>query len=91
MRPLLYHQDWSQGWPDWRDSFHSHSLPLSPSSSLQIRHIFSDFAVFISVVVWVVVDVLARVDTPKLSVPNVFEHGVYTNRNRSFLINPLGM
>ena len=49
---------------------------------------------FIAVVVWVVVDVLARVDTPKLEVPNVFEHGVYTDRttrNGSFLINPLGV
>ncbi len=52
---------------------------------------FSDFAVFFSVVVWVVVDVLARVDTPKLEVPNVFEAGVYSHPNRSFIINPLGM
>ena len=61
---------------------------------LQVRQIISDFAVFIAVVVWVVVDVLARVDTPKLDVPNVFEHGVYTDRttrNGSFLINPLGV
>ncbi len=52
--------------------------------------ILSDFAVFIAVVVWVVVDVLAKVDTPKLEVPNVFENGVYTQRNRSFFIDPLG-
>lgn len=62
-------------------------------SPLQIRHIISDFAVFIAVVVWVVVDILAMVDTPKLDVPNVFEHGVYTDssRNGSFIINPLGL
>lgn len=83
---------------------HSFSLPLplfsslptflnpslTLSLSLQIRTIFSDFAVFFSVVMWVVVDVLARVDTPKLEVPNVFESGVYSQENRSFIVNPLG-
>ena len=39
---------------------------------------------------WVVVDILARVDTPKLEVANVFQEGVYSKENRSFLINPLG-
>ena len=82
--------------------FLSLPLPLSPSLFLsplslpllslsQIRHLFSDFGVFISVVVWVVVDVLAQVSTPKLKVPNVFERGVYSTAvNRSFLIDPLG-
>lgn len=52
----------------------------------------SDFAVFISVVVWVVVDVLAQVNTPKLAVNNVFEEGLFTQANRtSIFINPLGM
>ena len=51
----------------------------------------SDFAVFISVVVWVVVDVLAQVNTPKLAVNNVFEEGLFTQPNRtSIFINPLG-
>ena len=51
----------------------------------------SDFAVFFAVVVWVCVDVLARVNTPKLIVPNVFEHGIFTMENRtSIFINPLG-
>ena len=47
---------------------------------------------FISVVVWVVVDVLAQVNTPKLAVNNVFEEGLFTQANRtSIFINPLGM
>ena len=47
---------------------------------------------FISVVVWVVVDVLAQVNTPKLAVNNVFEEGLFTQVNRtSIFINPLGM
>ena len=36
------------------------------------------------------IDVLAQIDTPKLEVPNVFKHGVYSSENRSFIINPLG-
>ena len=52
---------------------------------------FSDFAVLFSVVVWVIVDFLSQVKTPKLDVPNVFETGVYTLENRTFIINPLGM
>lgn len=56
-----------------------------------MRRIISEFAVFISVVVWVVVDVLAGVNTPKLEVPNVFTEGVFTSPNRtSLFINPLG-
>lgn len=39
---------------------------------------------------WVVVDILAKVNTPKLEVANVFEEGVYSKENRSFFINPLG-
>lgn len=51
----------------------------------------SDFAVFISVVVWVVVDILAQVNTPKLVVNNVFTEGLFTKANRtSLFINPLG-
>ena len=51
----------------------------------------SDFAVFISVVVWVVIDVLAQVNTPKLVVNNVFNEGLFTQPNRtSLFIDPLG-
>ena len=70
----------------------SNSLCFSLSISVQIRRLVSDFAVFISVVVWVVVDVLAQVNTPKLAVNNVFEEGLFTQANRtSIFINPLGM
>jgi len=58
---------------------------------IQTRRIISDFAIFISVIVWVVVDVLAQVNTPKLDVPNVFQEGLFTDDNRtSFIINPFG-
>ena len=41
--------------------------------------------------VWVLVDVLAQVDTPKPSIPNVFQKGVFTNENRTYVfIQPLG-
>ena len=51
----------------------------------------SDFAVFISVVVWVIVDILAQVNTPKLVVNNVFTEGLFTQPNRtSLFIHPLG-
>lgn len=55
-----------------------------------VRRVISDFAVFISVIVWVVVDILSRVDTPKLDVPNVFEDGLFADSRRGFIINPLG-
>ena len=56
----------------------------------QVRHIISDFAVFIAVIVWVLIDILADVDTPKLIVPEIFSVGFYSNPNRGFVINPLG-
>ena len=39
---------------------------------------------------WVVIDILAGIDTPKLIVPDVFSAGFYSNPNRGFLINPFG-
>lgn len=69
----------------------SPSLIIIVSIYIQIRRLVSDFAVFISVVVWVVVDVLAQVNTPKLVVNNVFSEGVFTDANRtSLFVNPLG-
>lgn len=44
----------------------------------------------IAVIVWVVIDILVGVDTPKLIVPNVFSSGFYSNPDRGFLINPFG-
>ena len=57
---------------------------------MQVRRIISDFAVFIAVIVWVLIDILAHVDTPKLIVPEIFSVGFYSNPNRGFVINPLG-
>ena len=57
----------------------------------QIRRVVSDFGVFIAVGVWVGVDFLADVDTPKLEVPNVFGEHFFTSPNRTRLfISPLG-
>ena len=39
---------------------------------------------------WVVVDLLVDIDTPKLIVPDVFSEGFYSNPNRGFIINPVG-
>ena len=69
------------------------TFPLTPSllPHSQVRRVISDFAVFIAVIVWVVVDILAKVDTPKLDVPNVFDEGLFALPNRTFIINPVGM
>ena len=70
---------------------HVHEWKLNIHTHTQIRRIVSDFAVFIAVMVWVLVDVLAQVDTPKPSIPNVFQKGVFTNENRTYVfIQPLG-
>ena len=45
---------------------------------------------FLAVIVWVAIDILAAIDTPKLIVPNVFQSGFYSNPDRGFIINPLG-
>lgn len=59
--------------------------------TVQVRRLVSDFAVFITVVVWVIVDILAQVNTPKLVVNNVFTDGLFTQANRtSLFIHPLG-
>jgi hypothetical protein len=46
--------------------------------------------VFIAVIVWVLIDILADVNTPKLIVPEIFSVGFYSNPDRGFVINPLG-
>ncbi len=59
-----------------------------------MRRIISDFAVLISVVIWILVNYFAHVeDVPRLEVPNLLEKGLYTTENAtrtSILINPLG-
>ena len=65
-------------------------VPITTFFLLQVRHIISDFAVFIAVIVWVLIDILADVNTPKLIVPEIFSVGFYSNPDRGFVINPLG-
>lgn len=57
----------------------------------QTRRIISDFAVLISVVVWVSINLLAAVPRiPQLEVPDVLQEGLFTDPNRSFIVNPFG-
>ena len=70
----------------------THTTHTHTHTHTQIRRVVSDFGVFIAVCVWVGIDVLADVDTPKLEVPNVFTENFYTSPNRTYLfIAPLGM
>lgn len=65
-------------------------MAFCPLPFFQVRHIISDFSVFIAVIVWVAIDILAGIDTPKLIVPDVFASGFYSSPDRGFIINPLG-
>ena len=63
---------------------HTHAHP-------QTRRIISDFAVLISVIVWVSINQLAAVpNIPELNVPDVLQEGLFTDRNRSLIVNPFG-
>ncbi|XP_039977171.1 sodium bicarbonate cotransporter 3-like isoform X9 [Xiphias gladius] len=53
----------------------------------KVRSTISDFAVFITIMIMVVVDYLMGVPSPKLNVPDRFEP---TSKNRGWLIDPLG-
>ncbi|XP_041843482.1 sodium bicarbonate cotransporter 3-like isoform X2 [Melanotaenia boesemani] len=53
----------------------------------RIRSTFSDFAVFLTIMIMVLVDYLVGVPSPKLNVPDRFEP---TSSNRGWLISPLG-
>jgi hypothetical protein len=70
-------------------SFYLKRFRGSSFFSTIVRHVISDFAVFLAVIVWVTIDILAGIDTPKLIVPNVFVSGFYSS-DRGFIINPLG-
>ncbi|XP_062265098.1 sodium bicarbonate cotransporter 3-like isoform X1 [Platichthys flesus] len=52
-----------------------------------VRSTISDFAVFITIMVMVLVDYLMGVPSPKLNVPDRFEP---TSKNRGWLMDPLG-
>uniref|UniRef100_A0A665WS85 Anion exchange protein n=1 Tax=Echeneis naucrates TaxID=173247 RepID=A0A665WS85_ECHNA len=53
----------------------------------KVRSSISDFAVFITIMIMVLVDYLMGIPSPKLHVPDRFEP---TSKNRGWLIDPLG-
>ncbi|CAJ1061329.1 sodium bicarbonate cotransporter 3-like isoform X1 [Xyrichtys novacula] len=53
----------------------------------KVRSTISDFAVFLTIMIMVLVDYLVGVPSPKLRVPDRFEP---TSNNRGWLISPLG-
>uniref|UniRef100_A0A8D0HLI6 Anion exchange protein n=1 Tax=Sphenodon punctatus TaxID=8508 RepID=A0A8D0HLI6_SPHPU len=53
----------------------------------KVRSTISDFAVFLTIVIMVVIDYLVGVPSPKLHVPEKFEP---TSKDRGWLIDPLG-
>ncbi|XP_051575741.1 sodium bicarbonate cotransporter 3 isoform X2 [Myxocyprinus asiaticus] len=53
----------------------------------KVRSTISDFAVFLTIMIMVLVDYLVGVPSPKLHVPDTFEP---TSKNRGWLISPLG-
>ncbi|CAL8298209.1 unnamed protein product [Lota lota] len=52
-----------------------------------VRSTISDFAVFITIMIMVLVDYLMGIPSPKLNVPDRFEP---TSKNRGWLMDPLG-
>ncbi|XP_068070329.1 sodium bicarbonate cotransporter 3 isoform X19 [Danio rerio] len=53
----------------------------------KVRSSISDFAVFLTIMIMVLVDYLVGIPSPKLHVPDRFEP---TSKNRGWLISPLG-
>ncbi|XP_066547171.1 sodium bicarbonate cotransporter 3 isoform X1 [Amia ocellicauda] len=53
----------------------------------KVRSTISDFAVFLTILIMVVVDYLVGIPSPKLQVPDRFEP---TSKHRGWLIDPLG-
>ncbi|XP_067304206.1 sodium bicarbonate cotransporter 3 isoform X13 [Pseudorasbora parva] len=53
----------------------------------KVRSSISDFAVFLTILIMVLVDYLVGIPSPKLHVPDTFEP---TSKNRGWLISPLG-
>uniref|UniRef100_A0A8C9VYX1 Solute carrier family 4 member 7 n=1 Tax=Scleropages formosus TaxID=113540 RepID=A0A8C9VYX1_SCLFO len=54
---------------------------------LQVRSTISDFAVFLTIMIMVLVDYLVGIPSPKLHVPDRFEP---TSKHRGWFIDPLG-
>ncbi|KAG7469892.1 hypothetical protein MATL_G00133590 [Megalops atlanticus] len=53
----------------------------------KVRSTISDFAVFLTIMIMVMIDYLVGIPSPKLRVPDRFEP---TSKNRGWLIDPLG-
>ncbi|XP_062394501.1 sodium bicarbonate cotransporter 3 isoform X2 [Sardina pilchardus] len=53
----------------------------------KVRSTISDFAIFLTIMIMVLVDYLVGIPSPKLNVPDTFEP---TSKHRGWLISPLG-
>ncbi|XP_044026770.1 sodium-driven chloride bicarbonate exchanger-like isoform X15 [Siniperca chuatsi] len=73
-------QEWNQ------TGYSPDSIPWS-SLNVSVRSTISDFAVFITIMIMVMVDYLMGIPSPKLNVPDRFEP---TSKNRGWLMDPLG-
>ncbi|KPP72944.1 electroneutral sodium bicarbonate exchanger 1-like [Scleropages formosus] len=60
---------------------------LCSSGTRQVRSTISDFAVFLTIMIMVLVDYLVGIPSPKLHVPDRFEP---TSKHRGWFIDPLG-
>ncbi|NXG42333.1 S4A10 protein, partial [Psilopogon haemacephalus] len=59
----------------------------SPYFPTRVRSTVSDFAVFLTIVIMVLMDILIGIPSPKLHVPHVFKP---TRDDRGWVINPIG-
>ncbi|NXP79662.1 S4A8 protein, partial [Ramphastos sulfuratus] len=59
----------------------------SPYFPTRVRSTVSDFAVFLTIVIMVLMDILTGIPSPKLHVPHVFKP---TRDDRGWVINPIG-
>uniref|UniRef100_A0A8C6MGK0 Solute carrier family 4 member 7 n=1 Tax=Nothobranchius furzeri TaxID=105023 RepID=A0A8C6MGK0_NOTFU len=64
-----------------------HNNPVHTYFPTKVRSTISDFAVFITIMIMVLVDYLMGIPSPKLNVPDRFEP---TSKNRGWLMDPLG-
>lgn len=62
-------------------------LKMSRFFPTKVRSIISDFAVTIAIAIMVVFDILMKLDTPKLQVPDTFRP---TRLDRTWFVDPLG-
>lgn len=63
------------------------SFKQTPYFPEKARQVISDYSVVIAVILWVVIDVVFSVATPKLTVPDEFRPT--RHENRSFIVNPV--